>query len=61
MIVDPPIFSPERRTGRRREDGRFAHHRIYPTLGKAALAAVPLRADAACDALYIADLIAGNR
>lgn len=57
VIVDPPIFSPERGTGRRREDGRTGQHRIYPTL-EAALARFRFAPMQPCDALYIADLIA---
>ncbi|TNC10887.1 alpha/beta hydrolase [Methylobacterium terricola] len=57
VIVDPPIFSPERRAGRRREDGRFAPHRIYPTLEEA-LGRFRFAPMQPCETLYIADLIA---
>ncbi|WP_203236248.1 alpha/beta fold hydrolase [Methylobacterium crusticola] len=57
VLVDPPIFSPERRHRPARGDGAARTHRVYPTLAEA-LARFRFAPVQPCDTPYIADLIA---
>ncbi|MEA2858533.1 MAG: hypothetical protein QOC72_572 [Methylobacteriaceae bacterium] len=60
VIVDPPIFTPERiaeRKARPRKEPVYRPHRVYPTLGQA-LARFRFAPTQRCDNVFIADAIA---
>src|SRR5947209_6262931 len=60
IIVDPPIFTPERvaeRKARPRKEPVYRPHRVYPTLEQA-LARFRFAPTQRCDNLFIADAIA---
>jgi pimeloyl-ACP methyl ester carboxylesterase len=57
IIVDPPIFSPERRFERSQREQKFRAHRIYPSFD-AALARFRFAPPQPCANLFIADHIA---
>jgi len=60
VIVDPPIFTPERiaeRKARPRKEAVYRPHRVYPTL-KRALSRFRFAPTQRCDNVFIADAIA---
>ena len=57
VIVDPPVFAPERQRERPPRQRQFQAHRIYPTL-EAALARFRFAPPQPCENLFIVDHIA---
>jgi pimeloyl-ACP methyl ester carboxylesterase len=57
ILVDPPIFSPQRQRERKPRDRPFQAHRIYPTF-EAALARFRFAPPQPCANLFLADHIA---